>query len=235
MPPTFAHGARRGGLAPHGAARHEVPMRLIDISPALSPLTPVWPGDTPFAAERTWELSAACPVNVSRVTLSTHAGAHADAPSHYRAEGASIDAAPLDRYIGPCTVIHAIGVRHVLAADALAGAVGDRRLKSRVLIRFYEKAPQTQWDSGFPAIAAAAILWLADRGVVLIGVDTPSLDPQDSKLMDAHHAVAARGLSILEGLVLDDVEAGDYELIAPPLKLKGLDAAPVRAVLRTLR
>ncbi len=210
-------------------------MRLIDISPALSPLTPVWPGDTPFAAERTWTLSGDCPVNVSKVTLSTHTGAHADAPSHYRAGGVAIDAAPLDRYIGPCTVIHAIGVRHVLAADTLARAVGDRRLQSRVLIRLYETAPQDAWDPRFPAVSAAAVFWLADRGAVLIGVDTPSLDPQQSKLMDAHHAVAERNLSILEGLVLDGVEEGDYELIAPPLKLKGLDAAPVRAVLRPLR
>lgn len=68
----------------------------------------------------------------------------------------------------------------------------------------------------------------------LIGVDTASLDPETSKTLDAHHAVQRRGLSILEGLVFDDVDAGDYELIALPLKLVGLDAAPVRAVLRTL-
>lgn len=210
-------------------------MRLIDISPALSSLTPVWPGDTPFASERTWTLSADCPVNVGKVTLSTHTGAHADAPLHYAADGAPIDAVPLERYIGPCTVVHAIGVGSLLTADALARMVGERRLQPRVLIRFYETAPQREWDLKFPAVSAEAILRLADGGAILIGVDTASLDPQQSKRMDAHHAVAARGLSILEGLVLDDVDEGDYDLIAPPLKLKGLDAAPVRAVLRTLR
>jgi len=210
-------------------------MTFIDISPALSPLTPVWPGDTPVSAERTWTIAGECPVNVSKVTLSTHAGAHADAPFHYDPAGAPIDEAALETYIGPCTVIHVIGARYSLGPDALAARAGARPLAPRVLLRFYQTAPQDRWDGAFPALAAGAVDWLADRGVILIGVDTPSLDPQDSKLMDAHHAVRRRNLRILEGLVLDQADEGDYELIAPPLKLKGLDAAPVRAVLRTLR
>lgn len=210
-------------------------MTLIDISPALSPLTPTWPGDTPFSAERTWALAGECPVNVSKVTLSTHAGAHADAPFHYDPAGAPIDQSPLEAYIGPCTVIHVIGARYALGAEELSARAGARPLAPRVLLRFYETAPQDRWDAGFPALTAGGVEWLADRGVILIGVDTPSLDPQDSKLMDAHHAVRRRDLRILEGLILDNVAEGDYELIAPPLKLKGLDAAPVRAVLRTLR
>lgn len=210
-------------------------MKLIDISPALSPATPHWPDDTRFSSERTLTIGGNCPVNVSKLTLSTHAGSHADAPLHYDPSGAPIDEASLEPYIGPCTVVHVIGARHVLGADALAACVGERELAPRVLLRFYETAPQDRWDAAFPAVAADAIRWLADRDVILIGVDTPSLDPQDSKLMDAHLAVRSRKLRILEGLVLDRVAEGDYELIAPPLKLKGLDAAPVRAVLRTLR
>lgn len=209
-------------------------MKLIDISPALSPETPHWPADTPFSWERTLTLGGNCPVNVSKATFSTHAGAHADAPFHYDPNGAPIDEVPLEPYIGPCTVIHAIGVRHVFSADALAERVGGRKLSPRVLIRFYERAPQHEWDPRFPAIAADAVHWLADRGAILVGVDTPSLDPQSSKIMDAHLAAHQRSLRILEGLVLDAASEGDYELIAPPLKLAGLDAAPVRAVLRTL-
>ena len=83
-------------------------------------------------------------------------------------------------------------------------------------------------------MAAATIALLAAHGVVLIGIDSPSLDPQESKTMDAHLAVKAAAMAILEGLVLDDIAAGDYELIALPLKLAGLDAAPVRAILRDL-
>ncbi|MEK7265495.1 MAG: arylformamidase [Pseudomonadota bacterium] len=210
-------------------------MTLLDISPALSSLTPFWPGDTPFSAEQTWAIGGECPVNVSKVTLSTHAGAHADAPLHYDPAGAPIDDVGLEPYIGPCTVVHVIGAGRFLTAGALAAYAGPRALAPRVLLRFYESAPQDRWDAGFPSILAEAIHWLADRGVILIGVDTPSLDPQDSKLMDAHQAVRGRGLRILEGLILDRADEGDYELIAPPLKLKGLDAAPVRAVLRTLR
>jgi len=205
-------------------------MTLWDISPPLRPGMPVWPGDTPFAAVRSWTLSAACPVNVSRVTLSTHAGAHADAPLHYSADGIGAAALDLDRYLGPVQVLHVIGVRPLIAPAHLAGRVPPGTL--RLLLRSYAQAPIDAWDDGFAAVAPDAIDWLAAQGVRLIGIDTPSLDPQESKTMDAHHAVRRHGLSILEGLVLDAVEEGGYELIALPLKLEGLDAAPVRAVLR---
>ena len=108
-------------------------------------------------------------------------------------------------------------------------------LPPRVLFRTYDRFPHDAWREDFTAVAADAIALLAERGVRLIGVDAPSLDPQDSKTMDAHHAVLAADMRILEGLVLDDVPPGDYELIALPLKLSGLDSSPVRAVLRELR
>ncbi len=104
----------------------------------------------------------------------------------------------------------------------------------RVLFRTYDAFPHAAWRSDFVPVAAGAIMALAALGVRLIGIDSPSLDPEDSKAMDAHHAVLAADMRILEGLVLDDVPPGDYELIALPLKLAGLDAAPVRAVLREL-
>jgi arylformamidase len=207
-------------------------MALWDISPPLRLGIPVWPGDTAFAAERSWQLDGACPVNVSRVTLSTHTGAHADAPLHYDAAGAPVGGLDLGRYLGPCRVVHAIGVRPLIRASDLLDRLPAGT--TRILIRTYARAPQERWDPEFAAIDPAAIDALAARGVVLIGVDTPSLDPQDSKTMDAHHAVRRHGVSILEGLVLDSVEPGEYELIALPLALADLDAAPVRAVLRTL-
>jgi len=221
-------------LHPPGGRDKYPAMRLIDISPSVSAATPVWPGDTQFSAARTWTLSPDCPVNISKITLSTHTGAHADAPLHYAADGAPIDEVPLDRYVGACTVIHADDIRPALTAAALDRLIAGRNVRPRALIRFYRTAPIGAWDSDFPSVGADAIERLADLGVVLIGVDTPSLDPETSKTMDAHQAVRRRGLSILEGLVLNDVAEGDYELIAPPLKLKGLDAAPVRALLRTL-
>jgi len=204
---------------------------LWDISPTISAELPVWPGDTPFAASPTWKIEGGCPVHVSKMTMTTHLGAHTDAPSHYDPDGAAIDAVGLAPYIGPCRVIHCIGARRVDIAHIEGQLDG---VPQRVLLRTYDKAPQRQWDAGFAAISPEAIALLASRGVILVGTDAASLDPQDSKTLDAHHAVRRHKMAILEGVVLDAVAPGDYELIALPLKLAGMDASPVRAVLRPL-
>jgi len=204
---------------------------LWDISPTISAAIPVWPGDTPFDASPTWDIKDGCPVRVSRMTMTTHLGAHTDAPSHYDPQGQSIDAVGLAPYLGPCRVIACTGARTVLPADVTAHLDG---VPPRVLLRTYARAPQAAWDPDFPAIAADTIVLLASKGVILVGTDAASLDPQDSKTLDAHHAVRRHGMAILEGVVLDDVPPGDYELIALPLKLAGMDASPVRAVLRAL-
>jgi arylformamidase len=205
---------------------------LWDISAPLDPRIAVWPGDTPFQQTRTWQIGQdGSPVNVSRFTLSTHTGAHTDAPLHYDTQGKPMGAVPLDAYLGPCRVVHARGVRCV-GLEHLDGKLD--RLPPRVLFRTYGHAPVHTWDAQFAWLDAAVIHTLAARGVRLIGIDTPSLDAQDSKTMPAHHAVRTHGLAILEGIVLDTVAEGDYELIALPLKLMDLDASPVRAVLRSL-
>ncbi|HEY4295396.1 MAG TPA: arylformamidase [Paraburkholderia sp.] len=205
---------------------------LWDISPAVDTATPVWPGDTPVGIERVWRMEAGSPVNVARLTLSPHTGAHTDAPLHYDADGAPIGAVPLDAYLGLCRVIHCIGASPVVTPQHLAGSLDA--LPPRVLLRTYRNAPTSAWDSAFCAVAPDTIDLLAARGVQLIGIDTPSLDPQESKTMDAHRRIRAHRMAILEGIVLDAVVPGDYELIALPLKLSTLDASPVRAVLRAL-
>ncbi|WP_092416506.1 arylformamidase [Collimonas sp. OK307] len=202
-----------------------------DISPTLSAQTPVWPGDTAYSAQTTWEISDGCPVHVSRITLSTHTGAHCDAPSHYDPQGLPIDQVALDAYIGPCRVIHCIGAAPVTPQD-IEHALAD--VPPRVLLRTYASAPQERWDPAFAAVAPETIALLAQHGVRLVGIDTPSLDPQESKTMRAHHAVRRHGMAILEGIVLDAISAGDYELIALPLRLADMDASPVRAILRPL-
>ena len=204
---------------------------LWDISPVISPDLPVWPGDTRFAASGTWDIADSCPVKVSRISLSTHTGAHCDAPSHYEQQGLSIDAVPLDAYLGACRVIHCVGTL-VVEPRHIEHALQDA--PPRVLLRTYLNAPQTEWDPDFASVAATTITLLAQHGVKLIGIDTPSLDPQDSKTLDAHHAVHTHRMAILEGIVLDAIAEGDYELIALPLKLRGMDASPVRAILRSL-
>lgn len=230
---------------------------LIDISPLIHPSLPVWPGDAPVEFERTWSIGPGCPVNVSKVSMSTHTGAHVDAPFHFDADGQSIDQVALDTYVGACRVIHVFGdgpgadpavaaEQQRAAAASAAGASAPPRVigphdlagrlencPPRVLFRTYARSPRGQWDSDFCAIAPETVDVLAAHGVRLVGLDTPSLDPETSKTMDAHLAVCRHAMVILEGLVLDEVAEGDYELIALPLKLAGLDASPVRAVLRT--
>ncbi|MGA0602078.1 arylformamidase [Caulobacter sp. KR2-114] len=205
--------------------------RLWDISQTLTSDLPVWPGDTAFASRRTWDMAAGSPVNVSAFEASTHAGTHADAPLHYAVGGPSAADLELDVYLGPCRLVDARGAGPAIDA-AFVRALGA--LPPRVLFRTYERFPHGAWRSDFVVVTAGAIAALAAAGVRLIGIDSPSLDPEDSKTMDAHHAVLSADLRILEGLVLDEAPPGDYELIALPLKLAGLDAAPVRAVLREL-
>ena len=104
----------------------------------------------------------------------------------------------------------------------------------RVLVRTYDHMPVDRWDGQLAAYAPGTIERLADLGVLLVGIDTASIDPADSKTLDSHQVIRRRGLRVLENLVLDAVPEGDYELIALPLKLTTADASPVRAVLRAL-
>lgn len=210
-----------------------IPMKTLwDISPAVTPATPVWPGDTPVSIEAVWRMESGSPVNVGRLTLSPHTGAHADAPLHYDDTGIAIGDVPLDTYLGPCRVIDCSGAAPLVLPEHIVASLDD--VPERVLLRTYAQAPLEHWDSSFCAVAPATVDLLAARGVRLIGIDTPSIDPQESKSMDAHKRICAHGMAILEGLVLDGVPVGDYELIALPLKLTTLDASPVRAVLRAL-
>ncbi len=205
---------------------------LWDISPPLHEGAPVFPGDTPYRQRWQATIGGDCPVNVSAIELSPHVGAHADAPLHYDRTGAAVGTLPLAPYLGPCRVIHAIGCGPLIEWRHLEHALAD--LPPRVLVRTYERSPLDRFDSALSAYAADTIERLAARGVVLVGIDTASIDPADSKALPSHQAVRRLGLRVLENLVLDEVPAGDYELIALPLKLMHADASPVRAVLRSL-
>ena len=207
-----------------------VMQRLWDISPPVGPGAPVFPGDTPYAQSWAATLAGDCPVNVATLTLSPHVGAHADAPLHYDPQGVAVGALDLDAYLGPCRVIHAIGAQPLVTWEHIAHACAD--LPARVLVRTYQQAPVDRWDPDLPAFAPDVVSRLADLGVRLIGIDSASIDPADSKALPSHQVIRTRGLRVLENLVLDDVDEGDYELIALPLKLMSADASPVRAVLR---
>ncbi|MCW5639768.1 MAG: arylformamidase [Rubrivivax sp.] len=205
--------------------------RLWDISPPVHAGSPVFPGDSRYAQGWSARIGPGCPVNVATLTLSPHTGAHADAPLHYDEAGAAIGAVDLAPYIGGCRVIHAIGCGPLVQWAQLEPHLDG--VPPRVLVRTYARQP-TGWDPALAAFAPQALERLADLGVTLIGIDTASIDPADSKALPSHQVARRRGLRVLENLLLDDVPAGDYELIALPLKLMAADASPVRAVLREL-
>ncbi|HKD49037.1 MAG TPA: arylformamidase [Rhizomicrobium sp.] len=205
--------------------------KIWDISQRLSPALPVWPGDTSFNVCERWTFGAGSPVNVAAIGLSTHCGAHADAPRHYDPAGLAIDQVALEPYLGPARVVDARGQEEAVSASFVQTHWSPG--VERMLFRTFDRFPLDHWPARFTVMSADAIRMLAALDVMLIGIDSPSLDPETSKTMDAHLAVPP-GMRILEGLVLDHVPPGDYELIALPLALAGLDASPVRAVLREL-
>ena len=206
--------------------------QLWDISAPVHNASPAYPGDTPFHLSWKLRLEDGQPVNLSTVQMSPHVGTHADAPLHYDAQGQGMGEVDLDTYLGPCRVIHAIGCAPLIEWQHIAHAI-TADLPARVLVRTYAQKP-AQWDEHFAGFARDTVARLADLGVKLIGLDTPSVDPFRGYGMQSHHMVRARDLRILESLLLDDVPEGDYELIALPLKWTQADASPVRAVLRAL-
>lgn len=208
-------------------------MRLWDISPNVSAAAAFFPGDTPYRQTWTATIGPDSTANVSEITMSPHIGAHADAPLHYDPEGPAIGHVDLAPFLGPCRVIHAIGCGPLIEWTHLAHAL-DHRLPPRVLVRTSAHASVDRWDPDLVAFAPATIERLAERGVVLIGIDTASIDPADSLTLESHQVIRRLDIRVLENLVLDAVPEGDYELIALPLKLTTADASPVRAVLREL-
>lgn len=210
---------------------------LIDITPRLTQDIAVWPGDTPLTREVLCALQDGAPVTLSTMRATVHLGAHADGANHYGLGADDINGFPLTRYLGPCHVVHARASR--VPSGSRVGVLDleldlTRLRYPRVLIRTGTFPDFTRWNSDFAGFDPALVDALADRGVELIGIDTPSVDVQESKDLPAHQRFLARGLSILEGLRPDHVTPGEYELIALPLPLVGFDASPVRAVLRSL-
>ncbi|GAB3470410.1 arylformamidase [Polaromonas eurypsychrophila] len=204
--------------------------RIWDISPPVDEHAAVFPGDAAYSQKLHFALSPDCPVNVNTLTFSPHTGAHADAPMHYANGAPAIGAVDLLPYLGHCRVIDCRDCGPLVEPQHIAHALQD--LPPRVLLRTSAAASQA-WAS-FTAIAPATLEFLATKNIALIGIDTPSVDPSTSQDLPSHQLLLKHDLRVLENLVLDDVPAGDYELIALPLKLIKADASPVRAILREL-
>lgn len=204
---------------------------ILDISPRIDARLAVWPGDTAPTREVLLDIANGDTVTLSTLRTSVHAGAHADAPSHYGLGAAAIDERPLERYIGPCRVIHVAGrARQRVTMDDLGGAPIDA---TRILIATGTYPDPARFADDFAALDPSLVDALHEAGVVLIGIDTPSVDLLDDRALVSHGRFLAHDMAILENLVLADVPAGCYDLIALPLRLAGFDASPVRAVLQT--
>jgi len=204
---------------------------LYDITPVVSAALAVWPGDTPPTREVLADLKRGDNITLSTLHATVHLGAHADAPSHYGKEAASIESRPIELYLGPCRVVRIPTDR---GRRVPPSAVPGDLACERVLIATASYPDPYVFSDDFAALDPATVDLLHERGVRLVGIDTPSVDLFSAKGLEAHGRFLAHDMAILEGLVLAHVPEGMYELIALPLKLDGFDASPVRAVLRTI-
>jgi arylformamidase len=203
----------------------------IDISQVLNDKIPVWPGDTPFQYKVSWGMEESGSVNVGQVTMSTHTGTHIDAPYHFDNDGKKVIELDFNLYIGQALVVQlqqptSIGLKELQDVPLK----GVRRL----LIKSGAWQDKTVFPKSIPHIEPELAAYLGEQGVQLLGLDLPSVDPLDSKELSAHHELNRHGIHILEGLVLDKIEPGEYELAALPLPLEQADGSPVRAVIRKI-
>jgi arylformamidase len=204
---------------------------IYDITPAITPNLAVWPGDTPVSREVLMDMARGDNLTLSTLRATVHLGAHADGPNHYGKEAPAIDERSLDYYVGRCQVIRVDISR---GTRITPGMVRPDVTAPRVLFGTGSYPDPENWNADFAALSVELIDFLHERGVVTVGIDTPSVDLFESKDLPAHKAILRHDMAILEGLILKDVPEGIYELIALPLPLVGFDASPVRAVLKSI-
>lgn len=203
--------------------------QIIDISPVVSERIGVFPGDQKYSRKVVMDCDNGDHISLSSITTTVHLGAHADAPNHYKKNSTGVEKQDLGFYLGEAQVIDT----HSCSSDYIG--VDDLKTKEitgkRVLIKTNSFPDPDNWNSDFKGLAPELIDFLAQQGVITVGVDTPSLDVETSKELPSHAMVAKHDMAILEGLVLTHVEEGSYFLSALPLSLENCDASPVRAVL----
>ncbi len=207
---------------------------IYDISPSISSLSAVFPGDTPFARKISMDFSLGHHLSLSSISTTLHIGSHADAPSHYHKNGKTIDQVSLDLYYGDCQVIDVSHLQGEIKKKDFKEYILSKttNLANRVLLKTKSMPNSNEWIKDFSYPSVELIEWLGiENNVRLIGIDTPSMDHSESKDLLSHLCFYKLQMAILEGLVLDTVPEGMYTLAAFPLKLEGAEASPVRAVL----
>jgi kynureninase len=207
--------------------------KFYDISRTIAPTLAVWPGDTAFSFEQVLKKAEGASVNLTTLTLSAHTGSHADAPYHYDDGGAHPAELPIEKYVGRAHVVTIGRRRGGIVPEDFAHA--DLSGLERLLVHTWvSDLADHQWPDDFPYPTVEFVDWLADRGVVLLGVDMPSVDRFDDTTLVCHHRLHEHGIVNLETLYLASIPDGVYELIALPLKIAGVCGSPVRAVVRRL-
>lgn len=204
-------------------------MELWDITPMIHPGLAVFPGDTPFSRRVLMDFEHGQHLTLSSIETTVHLGAHTDAPNHYSSSGTGMEKRDPRIYLGAAQVIEVACRRgeRIRVAD-----LGGRAITApRVLFKTLSFPDPSNWNGDFMSLSAELVEHLAAKGVKLVGIDTPSIDLEQDKILESHTAVAAHDMAILEGIVLDRVSEGSYQLIALPLPIQGADASPVRAVL----
>ncbi|MEY2499808.1 MAG: arylformamidase [Verrucomicrobiota bacterium] len=208
-------------------------MKIFDISrPLFNGLAP-WPGDTAFHFELKWKIAEGATVNVGAVTMGVHNGSHADAPFHFKEGATTIEQMPLETYFGEAVVVDLTskfrtGERLEIGIDDIGAAA---ELAPRLLLKTGVWTDSKLFPEWIPVMAADVAPWLKERKVKLLGLDLPSVDPIEAKVLVNHHALAAANVAIVESLDLSEVEAGLCHFSALPLRIDGGDAAPVRAII----
>ncbi len=200
---------------------------LIDITRKLFDGHPAWPGDPDFSLRQVGFISDKSLTNVSEINSPTHIGTHIDAPWHYANNLGQLESIPLDTVIGPCVLIDASS-EPVISKDFLESQV----LGERVLVYTGQPNEWKKFPYDFKSITPEAVIYLGEKGVILFGLDSPSVDTYGAAGLPSHQAFAKTGTIIVEGLALQGIPVGSYELTALPLRLQNADGCPVRAVLR---
>ncbi len=210
-------------------------MKIWDISRTLSDDFAEWPGDMPFHFELTKRIAEGEAVNLGTVRMSVHNGTHADGRFHFDPKGQTIEQVELASYLGPATIVDltkdfSAGGKDLIEVDNLLSQENAIAETSRILIKTGLWNDSTIFPKEIPVITPEVAEWLQARGVKLFGVDLPSVDAIDAKILRNHHALASAGIAIIESLDLSDVEAGIYNFVALPLKIADGDGAPLRAI-----
>ena len=209
------------------------PKKYIDISVPVSPSSVCWPGSHCVEFSKGKDMARGDAMNDTSIHMSIHTGTHIDAPLHFVANGKSVDQLPIEGFIGSALVLD-LPEAQVIDAKILNScnihAQTDRVLFKTKNTKLLQKSPQV-FDPGFVALSVDGAKWLVEKGIKLVGIDYLSIQgfhdgPQ------VHQILLNAGIIILEGLDLREVHGGEYELICLPIKLAGIEGAPVRAILR---